>query len=76
MTATALNIAQEHDAKRKDERFETGFNKTRQTGIFAQRQVQQSMISQKKSSINQNQMTLDGVPVGEIKSVTVKTVNK
>jgi hypothetical protein len=38
--------------------------------------MQQSMISQKKQSATNNQMTLDGVPVGEIKSVTVKTVNK
>jgi len=35
MTQTALNIAQDHVTKRKDERFETGFNKTRQTGYFA-----------------------------------------
>lgn len=63
--------------KRKDERFETGFNKTRQTGLFAQRQMQQTLkYTQNQSNTNQNQMTLDGVPVGEIKSVTVKTVNK
>jgi hypothetical protein len=35
MTSTALNIANEHVNKRKDERLETGFNKTRQTGYFA-----------------------------------------
>lgn len=35
MQHTALNIAQNHVTARKDERFETGFNKTRQTGYFA-----------------------------------------
>jgi hypothetical protein len=39
MTHTALNIANDHVNKRKDERFETGFNKTRQTGYFAHKQM-------------------------------------
>jgi len=35
---------------RKDERFETGFNKTRQTGYFAQKTLNQSLkYSQNKS---------------------------
>jgi hypothetical protein len=43
LTNTALNIAQDHVSKRKDERFETGFNKTSQTGYFAHKQMQQSL---------------------------------
>jgi len=55
MTNTAMNIAQEHVIKRKDERFETGFNKTRQTGLFAQRQMQQTLkYTQNQSNTNQN----------------------
>lgn len=77
MTHTAQHIAQDHVAARKDERFETGFNKTRQTGYFAHKQMQQSIkYNQNKSITQQNQQTIDGVPVGQITSVTVKTVNK
>jgi hypothetical protein len=50
MQNTALNIAQTHVSVRKDERFETGFNKTRQTGYFAQKTLNQSLkYSQNKS---------------------------
>lgn len=39
--------------------------------------MQQSLkYSQNKSQTQQNQQTIDGVPVGEIKPVVVKTVNK
>ena len=34
MTHTALNIANDHVNKRKDERFETGFNKTNRISLF------------------------------------------
>ena len=77
MTHTALNIANDHVSKRKDERFETGFNKTRQTGYFAHKQMQQTLRNtQIKDNQQQNQQTIDGVPIGDIKPVTVKTVNK
>ena len=77
MTNTALNIANEHVNKRKDERFETGFNKTRQTGYFAHKQIERNLKYSKENRTTQNnQQTIDGVPVGEIKTVTVKTVNK
>ena len=77
MTHTALEIANDHVTKRKDERYETGFNKTRQTGYFAYKQMMASQRMQEtQSQVQQHQQTIDGVPVGEIKPVTVKTVNK
>ena len=76
-THTAEFIATDHINRRKDERFETNFNQTKQTGLYA---VKKQQLAQKtellKSKSNKTQTMLDGVPVGEIKTVTVKTANK
>lgn len=72
-----MNIATEHVAKRKDERFETDFTQTKNTGLFAYKKQQQTIkYETKKTQGNTNQNTIDGVPIGDIKSVTVKTANK
>ena len=62
---------------RKTQRHETGFQNTKRTGAFAAREMQRTMraIEQEKAKQSQTQ-TIDGVPVGDIKAVTVKTANK
>lgn len=35
LTHTAINLTSDHVAKRKDERYETDFNATKQTGLYA-----------------------------------------
>jgi hypothetical protein len=47
-TTTALSIAQAHVSQRKDERFETGFNKTKMTGLYEQKQLRTAL----KQSVN------------------------
>ena len=62
---------------RKTQRHETGFANTKRTGYFAAKDMQRTMraIEHEKAKQSQTQ-TIDGVPVGDIKAVTVKTANK
>jgi len=62
---------------RKTERYAGGFQNTRRTGYFAQKAMQKSVRDLDRERAKQSQtQTIDGVPVGDIKSVTVKTANK
>ena len=62
---------------RKTQRVDEGFTNTRRTGYFAVKQVrmQEEAIKREQDKRTQTAM-IDGVPVGEIKPVTVKTANK
>jgi hypothetical protein len=73
----AQNIVQQHVHMRKTERYDGGFQNTRRTGYFAQKALQKSVRDLDRERAKQSQtQTIDGVPVGDIKSVTVKTANK
>mmetsp|Transcript_35903 Transcript_35903/g.47235 ORF Transcript_35903/g.47235 Transcript_35903/m.47235 type:complete len:155 (+) Transcript_35903:547-1011(+) len=62
---------------RKTQRVDEGFANTRRTGYFAAKQVKahETMIQRERAKQQQTAM-IDGIPVGEIKPVTVKTANK
>ena len=50
LTHTALNIASDHVAKRKDERYQTDFNQTKQTGLYAFQKQQQAIRYETKNN--------------------------
>ena len=74
---TAQGIVQNHQSMRKTQRHETGFQNTKRTGYFAAREMQRTMRALEEEKAKQTQVhTIDGVAVGDIKAVTVKTANK
>jgi len=62
---------------RKTQRIDEGFANTRRTGYFAARQEKskENAIARLKQKQQQTAM-IDGIPVGDIKPVQVKTANK
>lgn len=57
--------------------MDEGFANTRRTGYFAAKQVRVEEMTMQREQAKQKQTAMiDGVPVGDIKPVTVKTANK
>lgn len=67
----------DHVNMRKTERHQTGFNNTKMTGLFAKKaqDANAKILTRQRERESQTQ-TIDGVPVGDIVPVTVKTANK
>lgn len=73
----AQNIVQQHVHTRKTERYETGFELTRRTGYFAFKENERHERALRAEQANKTRTQLvDGIPVGDIHAVTVKTANK
>lgn len=74
---TAQGIMTAHQTMRKTQRVDEGFANTRRTGYFAAKTVRaQEIAIQREREKQQQTAMIDGVPVGDIKPVTVKTANK
>ena len=71
------NVVHQHVHTRKTERYEGGFELTRRTGYFAKKEIEKNERHQDMERAKQSQtQMIDGIPVGDIKAVTVKTANK
>lgn len=74
---TAHSIVSAHQTMRKTQRVDEGFTNTRRTGYFAAKTIKATEVAILREKEKQYQTAMiDGVPVGDIKAVQVKTANK